>query len=148
MSSDHSSAHQHSPEEIWRTYMTTGQMPDYLGGPWFMKRFMRPVAVWLPSEPRCRICDYPFEGIGGWLSRRLFGLTPGKMNPQICNICEMTAHYFRGRAEVEMSLLFVDVRGSTSLAEKQSPVEFSRLIDRFYQAPQRCYTRRTRCWKN
>jgi len=126
--------HQHQAEEIWRTYMTTGQMPDYLGPPWYMKRFMRPVARWLPSEPRCRICDYPFQGIGGFMARALFGLTPSKMNPQLCNICEATAHAFRGGAEVEMTLLFVDVRGSTTIAEHQSPAEFSRLIDRFYQA--------------
>jgi adenylate cyclase len=33
-----------------------------------------------------------------------------------------------------MSLLFVDVRGSTALSEKMSPSEFSRLINRFYTA--------------
>jgi adenylate cyclase len=33
---------------------------------------------------------------------------------------------------VELSLLFVDVRGSTSLAERMSSVEFSRLMNRFY----------------
>jgi adenylate cyclase len=126
--------HQHKAEEIWRTYMTTGEMPAYLGPPWFMKRFMRPVARWLPSDPRCRICDYPFQGLGGLVARALFGLTPSKMNPQLCNICEHTALAYRGGAEVEMSLLFVDVRGSTTIAENQSPAEFSRLIDRFYQA--------------
>jgi adenylate cyclase len=30
-------------------------------------------------------------------------------------------------------MLFVDVRGSTALAETRTPVEFKRLIDRFYQ---------------
>ncbi|HKZ44579.1 MAG TPA: adenylate/guanylate cyclase domain-containing protein [Anaerolineales bacterium] len=34
--------------------------------------------------------------------------------------------------EVELSLLFADVRGSTSLAEKMSPTEFRNLINRFY----------------
>ena len=80
-------------------------MPDYLRPPWYMKRFMRPVARWLPSEPRCRICDYPFQGIGGLLSRMLFGLVPARMTPHLCNICEATAHEFRGGAEVEMSLM-------------------------------------------
>jgi adenylate cyclase len=37
-----------------------------------------------------------------------------------------------GGAEVECSLLFADVRGSTSLAEKLSPMEFTRLMSRFY----------------
>jgi adenylate cyclase len=114
--------------------MTTGELPAYLGPPWFMKRFMRLVARWLPSDPRCHICDYPFRGLGGLVTRALFGLTPSKMNPQLCNICEQTALHFRGGAEVDMSLLFVDVRGSTTIAENQSPAEFRRLIDRFYQA--------------
>lgn len=33
-----------------------------------------------------------------------------------------------------MSILFVDVRGSTVLAEKMRPYEYSRLINRFYRA--------------
>jgi adenylate cyclase len=31
-----------------------------------------------------------------------------------------------------MSMLFADVRGSTALSERMSPIEFSRLINRFY----------------
>jgi adenylate cyclase len=31
-----------------------------------------------------------------------------------------------------MAILFADVRGSTALSEKMSPMEFSRLINRFY----------------
>ena len=31
-----------------------------------------------------------------------------------------------------MSMLFIDIRGSTALSEKMSPTQFSRLIDRFY----------------
>ncbi len=34
--------------------------------------------------------------------------------------------------EVQMSMLFADIRGSTRLAEKMSASEFKRLIDRFY----------------
>ncbi len=39
-----------------------------------------------------------------------------------------------GGAEVEISVLFVDLRGSTSLAETMSPSEFGALINRFYLA--------------
>ena len=38
----------------------------------------------------------------------------------------------RDGAEVEMSMLFADIRGSTALSETMKPVEFSRLINRFY----------------
>lgn len=41
---------------------------------------------------------------------------------------------YPGGTEVELSMLFVDVRGSTSLAEKMSPSSYSRLINRFYKA--------------
>jgi adenylate cyclase len=41
---------------------------------------------------------------------------------------------YPGGTEVEISMLFVDVRGSTSLAEKMSTAEFSRLMKRFYKA--------------
>jgi adenylate cyclase len=37
------------------------------------------------------------------------------------------------RTELELSLLFADVRGSTSMAEGMSPTSFSGLIDRFNQ---------------
>jgi adenylate cyclase len=39
-----------------------------------------------------------------------------------------------GGAEVEISILFADVRGSTTLAEQMRPLEFRALIDRFYGA--------------
>ena len=41
---------------------------------------------------------------------------------------------YPGSTEVEMSLLFVDVRGSTSLAERMSARNYSRLMNRFYKA--------------
>lgn len=43
-------------------------------------------------------------------------------------------HKYPGGTEVEISLLFVDVRGSTSLAEKMTPTDYSRLMNRFYKA--------------
>jgi adenylate cyclase len=43
-------------------------------------------------------------------------------------------HKYPGGTEVDISMLFVDVRGSTSLAEKMSAAAFSRLMNRFYKA--------------
>jgi len=74
----------------------------------------------------------PFKGLGGTLARTLFGRVPSKMNPHMCNSCELFAEKHHGGAEIELSMLFADVRGSTTLAEKQSPAAFSRLISRFY----------------
>jgi adenylate cyclase len=40
----------------------------------------------------------------------------------------------QGGAEIEMSALFADVRGSTPLAEKLGPTRMREIIDRFYTA--------------
>jgi len=50
----------------------------------------------------------------------------------LCNVCEDFARHFQGGAEIELTMLFVDVRGSTALAERMGPREFSQLINRFY----------------
>jgi adenylate cyclase len=121
-------------EEMWRSYMMTGRWPSYIRTPWYTSRWLAPIIRRLPADPRCRLCYYPFKGLGGLVVRTLLGVSRSKMNPQICSICEKAAREYRGGAEVEMSLVFADVRGSTGIAEQRSPAEFSRLIDRFYQA--------------
>ena len=88
----------------------------------------------LPHDPRCKFCNAPFQGIGGMLVRTLFGKQRSAMNPRYCNLCEIASREFPGGAEVEMSMLFIDIRGSTALSEKMSPTEFSQLINRFYGA--------------
>jgi adenylate cyclase len=85
----------------------------------------------IPANPRCRICFAPFRGIGGQLMR-ITGSRPSTKNPNYCSICEDTARNYPGGAEIELALLFADLRGSTSLAEKLSPGEFKQRIDRFY----------------
>jgi len=62
----------------------------------------------------------------------LYGRKRSNLNPNFCNVCEDFAKKFPGGAEVEMSMLFVDVRGSTSLSESMSPLEFQKLINRFF----------------
>jgi adenylate cyclase len=62
----------------------------------------------------------------------VYGLKPSKLNPQLCNTCEQFASQNQGGAEIELSLLFADVRGSTNLAEGMSAKEYSQLINRFY----------------
>src|SRR5687768_13283576 len=44
------------------------------------------------------------------------------------------ANRYPGGAEIEISMLFVDVRGSTGLAERMSAADFGRLMNRFYGA--------------
>src|ERR671918_2155889 len=95
-----------------------------------LRRIMRT----LPRDPRCKFCNTPFQGFGGMLARVLFGKQRSALNPRFCNMCEIAAREFPGGAEVEMSMLFIDIRGSTALSEKLSPTEFSQVINRFYSA--------------
>jgi adenylate cyclase len=86
----------------------------------------------LPHDPRCKLCHAPFQGIGGVVVGTLFGRRQSNLNPRFCNICEEFAKKYPGGAEVEMSMLFADVRGSTALSEQMTSIEFSKLINRFY----------------
>lgn len=95
-----------------------------------LRRIMRT----LPRDPRCKFCNTPFQGFGGMLARVLFGKQRSAMNPRYCNQCEIASREFPGGAEVKMSMLFIDIRGSTALSEKLSPTEFSQVINRFYSA--------------
>jgi adenylate cyclase len=85
----------------------------------------------LPSNARCKFCHAPFEGAGKRLMR-LIGKSPSRLTPQLCMQCEAFARNIPGGAEIELSMLFADVRGSTALAEKMSPYEYSQLINTFY----------------
>ena len=86
----------------------------------------------LPHDPRCKICHAPFHGIGGMVVGALYGRKQSNLNPRFCNVCEAFAKKFPGGAEVEMSILFADVRGSTALSEQMTPIEYKKLINRFY----------------
>jgi adenylate cyclase len=86
----------------------------------------------LPHDPRCKFCNPPFAGIGGVIMRALFSKRQSALNPRFCNMCDEAMRRFPGGAEVEMSMLFADIRGSTALSGKMSPTQFSKLINRFY----------------
>lgn len=120
--------------QVWRTYLTTGATLKDMKLPWFEHPSMKPIYRALPADPRCQICYIPFEGIGGFISRRLLNVKPSALNPHMCDVCERFAERFPGGAEVEVTILFADIRGSTPLAEKMEPREFSELIHRFYLA--------------
>lgn len=92
--------------------------------------FVRMMRV-LPSEPRCRLCRAPFGGGGGRVMRRL-GYGPSRKNPNICNTCFEKAPM--GGVEMEIGVLFADVRGYTSLAEDMAPDDVAQMLNRFYAA--------------
>lgn len=96
-------------------------------------RIARRLFARLPAEPRCKFCAAPFAGIGGKLVRPL-GKRPSTLTPFLCMSCELAAKQQGGGGETPAALVFVDIRGSTRLADRLPPAEFSALIDRFYQA--------------
>jgi len=120
--------------EVWHTYLTTGANVKGLKLPWYEDPFFKPIFRALPSDPRCHICYIPFHGVGGFIARRLLDVKPSNMNPHLCDTCERFAERFPGGTEIEISILFADIRGSTPLAEKMGRKEYSELIHRFYLA--------------
>src|SRR6266545_223223 len=111
-------------EHLWRTYLTTGEYDK--------ERRQRHFFRLLPGTRRCKNCYAPLQGAGSPFVKLVYGKKPSNLNPQLCNVCEQFASKYQGGAEIELSLLFADVRGSTILAEGMSPIEYSRLINRFY----------------
>lgn len=107
-------------EEQWYKMLTEGES---------INRHLYHFYGWLPSDPRCKLCAAPFKGIGGALMR-LIGRDQSKYNPRFCIPCEKFEH--PGGAEIVLTMLFADIRGSTTLAEQMSAREFSQLINRFY----------------
>ena len=65
---------------------------------------------------------------------RLVGKSQSSASPQLCTSCFTFISKNRGGAEIDCTLLFADIRGSTSLAETMSPLEFHGLLNRFYEA--------------
>src|SRR5574338_1545769 len=117
--------------------------PDQVWGEWFstsafsVEKRQRRIFHFLPRDPRCKFCNAPFEGIGGTLMKRLYGKERSNLNPRFCNMCEEASRKYPGGTEVQMSMLFADIRGSTPLSGSMSPTEFSQVINRFYQGTTR-----------
>ena len=126
--------HEKLNAEVWHTYLTTGGNVKWMKLPWYEHPFFKPIFRVLPSAPRCHMCYIPFNGIGGFIARRLLDVKPSNMNPHMCDTCERFAERYPGGTEIEISILFADIRGSTPLAEKMGRKEYSELIHRFYHA--------------
>ncbi len=110
-------------EEFWRGILL-GTDPRYTDTRRWLKH--------LPSAPRCKFCAAPFRGAFVPLMRAQ-GRTPWHRNPNYCGFCYKVIEAEFGGAEIECSLLFADVRGSTALAEQMSATAFRKLMDRFYR---------------
>ena len=106
--------------EEWLSLLTHGHAP--------LVRARR-VFRYVPSAPRCKVCNNPFGGVGGRVLA-LAGFTPSRKNPTICSRC--CDGLAAGGAEVDVAVLFADVRGSTALGRDRSAAEFAAMLNRFY----------------
>ena len=90
----------------------------------------------LPSDPRCKMCLSPQGGIGGRIMSALgYGRYP--RNPQLCNGCFRESEKHPGGAEIEITALFADIRGSTGLAETMSAAAYSASVDEYVRLASR-----------
>ena len=104
--------------------MLTGEEPSIAD---MRRRWRR-----LPSSPRCKMCAAPFGGLGR-VATRLIMHGPSTSNPLMCNVCFGQLRQNAGGAEIDLSILFADVRGSTELAERLGAQRFRHLIQVFYR---------------
>lgn len=97
---------------------------------------MRRIFRHIPSDPRCKMCLSPQGGVGGPIMSALgYGRYP--RNPQLCNSCFRSWQKHPGGAEIEITALFADIRGSTGLAETMSPSDYSAAISAYVRIASR-----------
>ena len=103
---DRDTAADHAAAELWDQVLNDGH-----GSLVRARRVFRA----LPSAPRCKLCNNPFGGVGGRVLR-IAGFRPSRKNPNLCTRCcdSLPA----GGAEVDIAVLFADIRGSTGLGEQ------------------------------
>ena len=107
-------------ERWWKDYLTKGHRLEHQA---------RRIFPFLPAPPRCKICFVPFGGLGRPL--RYLGWSPSRKNPRLCTWC--CERLPLGGAEVDIAVLFADVRNYTSLAEQLPGPDVAALVNRFYQ---------------
>ena len=121
-----------TPEQEWH---------DFLAGTHRHLHHPKPFRF-VPSSPCCRLCAAPFRAPGSAIFRR-FGFTPWEKNPNLCKRCftgmQLHASLCPGMnesgvhgAEVDVSMVFADIRGSSKLARSLTTMDFTHLMNRFY----------------
>ena len=112
----------HQFSDVWERVLT-GTQPELRAGRRLLKH--------LPADVRCKLCGAPLEGPISPLMR-IVGKGRWPKNPTFCRSCFTYLVDNRGGAEIECSLMFADVRGSTTIAEELRPVDVHALMNRFF----------------
>jgi len=114
-----------TPSEEWWHAILTGNVPR------MPIREARHAFALLSGKARCKFCNAPFDG--SWAPvMRVIGRGPSRLSSQFCHQCQVIATEHLGGTEIQLTVLFADVRGSTQLGEQMKPAEFSQLIGRFF----------------
>jgi adenylate cyclase len=111
-------------EEFWRSWIEDGPPASSARKQKIFKLF--------PAKARCKFCFAPFDGFTHGFVKNVLNVHQSSFNTHVCNTCDDFSKKYQGGAEVPVSMLFADIRGSTSLAEKIGAKEYSKLINRFY----------------
>lgn len=93
---------------------------------------LRRIWTHVPASPRCKVCAAPFHGLGS-VATKLAMHGKSAENPLLCGMCFKQLGKHPGGAEIDISVLFADVRGSTGLAEQIPAAEFRRHLQRYYE---------------
>jgi adenylate cyclase len=121
-----------------RLHSLAGKSPDEPLGPEDWSAFYRhhtstrgavKLLSAMPHGPRCKICGAPFAGVGSRVLAPL-GYRPSRKNPYFCATCIEFAP--PGGMEMEVGVMFADVRGFTRLAASTGSESLSALLRRFY----------------
>jgi adenylate cyclase len=111
-------------EEFWRSWMVDGPPASSARKQKIFKLF--------PAKARCKFCFAPFDGFTHGFVKSILNVHQSNFNTHVCNTCDDFSKKYRGGAEVPVTMLFADIRGSTALAEKIGAKDYSKLINRFF----------------
>jgi adenylate cyclase len=106
----------------WETLLVKGYEP---------LKVMQRVFRRLPHDPRCKLCQTPFGGIGGKIIG-IVGRKPSRKNPNVCQFC--FDHLPTGGIEIDIGVVFADVRSSTALGERSNATDYAQRLNAFYSA--------------
>lgn len=120
-------------DDLWYWYLTGKKRASFPEAYERAFNVYRRIYRFFPGDPRCFECDIPLAGPAGLLLRP-WGSKPSTFNTRLCSKCETFARSREAGAEVELTLLFADVRNSTALAERIGTARFQEIIRRFYKA--------------
>lgn len=123
---------EHPNSPTWREIFS-GELPELKRG----RKILRLISF--SAHDRCRLCYAGFDGLAAPLMRSM-GRGQWSRNPHFCEKCESVLASQPGGAEIEIAVLYADVRGSTQMAARLGPTVFAELMQRFYQAAIKAFT--------